>query len=339
MGWWLLAFLQGIVNAINDHIAAAERARHDEMELKILRELLEELKKLIAPIAKPASTKAAEISEAAIKQVMTLMKGTAITLATYAQDNIADYIEDKSQSSVAAVEASTRLYEALTVLLSVIQSQRQWLNEHLPPPSRFGWLDHRPRRFVRPLYLAMQAVELAATLGSVRLEAERAQRDLARQHQLASYALRDVWSALAPATTQSVPAQTALAPAPTPPSAITPTPPPAAPASAPPAPPVAPVALQPRESLSPRHKQQLKDASEDIDKLKKLYDATLQFVEEFAGQAKKRLEDHTRPGGGISAIIVRAQLALVVSFCVHSRLVVDGLHAAIIEADKNIIDI
>jgi hypothetical protein len=367
MGLWLLTFLQTLVQAISNYIESAERSRRDEVELKIYRELLAELKKLMAPILNSASN-AAEIGEATFNQVLALMRVAVVALASYAQNSVADCMEDRSQSAVLAAQAGTRLYEALEVLLNVIQSQRKWLNDHFPAQRRFTWFTNQPRPFVRPLYLAMQAMELATMLDSVKQEAERAQRDLSQERHPANYILQNMLSAIAAAAAASAAAPSTLpsgaaanaAGAITPPDAATnatmPTMPttPTTPATPTiptmPAfttsmtmplatPSTTPAALSPRDSLSAHQKHQLVQISENIDKLKELYEAALLFAEEFAGQAKKRLEDHTRPGGGVNAIIVRAQLALVISLCIHCRLVVDGLHAAIIEADKNIIDI
>ncbi len=291
MSVWLQV-LMGILAAVQEYVKSAERARRDEMELKILRELLNELDKLISPMVAAATSGTAKASQATIEQVMNIMKRSGTALASYAYDNITDYIEDKSLSNAAAVEASTRLHEALAALLGVIMNQRQWLDTRFRRPA-LSLLMKKPYRVVEPADFQMQVVELMSMLDSVTLEAERAQRDAALAHHPTRYLLSGIPPLLA--------------------------------------------STAPETENSPISRREPRQVLRTIYELRKMYYSTLLFVEEFAQQVKTRLEQHTRPGGGINAIVVRAQITLTISFCLQSQLMLDGMRTAIDIVGKNIV--
>lgn len=291
MSIWLQV-LMGILAAVREYVNSAERARRDEMELKILRELLSELDKLIAPLVAAATSGTVKASQATIEQVMNIMKRSGTALASYAYDNVADYIEDKSMSNAAAVQASMRLHEALVALLGVIGNQRQWLKNRFHRPA-LNRLLYKPYRVVEPADFQMQVVELMSMLDSVALEAERAQRDVALAHHPARYFLPGISGPLAP--------------------------------------------TPPETENSPISRREPRQVLRTTRELRKMYSSTLLFVEEFAQQVKTRLEQHTRPGGGINAIIVRAQIILTISFCLQSQLMLDGMRTAIDIVGKNVI--
>ncbi len=292
MNLWQQVLLT-ILRSLQEYIRAAERARHDEMELKILRELLNELDRLISPLVSSAASGAARISQDSFREVMEIMGRAGAALASYAYDNVTDYIEDKSLSNAAAVTASTRLHEALAALLGVTADQRRWLDTRARPPALMSRFRSGPYRQVEPADFQMQVVELASMLDSVAQEAERAQRDIALAHHPSRYFLPSL--------------------------------------------PALPTPTQPETEQSPVSRREPQQILKTTNELRKMYGSTLLFVEEFAGQVKTRLEQHTRPGGGINAIIVRAQITLTISFCFQSRLMLDGMRLAIDTVGKNII--
>ncbi|HEX9036185.1 MAG TPA: hypothetical protein VF808_04260 [Ktedonobacterales bacterium] len=301
---WLLPFLRQLRKVVCDYLATAEQARHDEMELKILREALAQLDILLAPFAAAAAQGATRVGKDVMRSVMAIMTHAGAALATYAQDSVTDYIEDLTQSKGSAVEASLRLHEALTALIAVIANQREWLNVRFPSRRSFSLFPSKTHRFVEPRDFQMQVVELLSMLNSVMQVADRAGRDLIGAHHPMRYALMGI--------------------APGPSSG-----------SAPPA--VTPTASVQQTSSTPPLMTEISArwSIQAVDQLKGAYSETLVFINDFAGQAQGRLEQHARPAGGISAIIVRAQIAITIAFCFQSRLMLQGINETINMVGKN----